>query len=46
MVLLASRSYDAFERLQRRAKGKSAAQVLGEWRNYWTDKIDGKMRIF
>lgn len=43
-ILSAARSYDGFERLERKAKGKSVEEVLDNWQKYWTSKIDSKLR--
>jgi hypothetical protein len=43
-ILSSCRSYDCFERLEKKAKGKSVEQVLDHWQKYWSLKVDRKMR--
>ena len=45
-VLTSASSYDCFERLEKKARGKSVQQVLDNWKKYWTDKIDAKTLVF
>lgn len=45
-ILSSARSYDVFERLQRKARGKSVQEVLDHWPKYWTSVVDRKMRAF
>ena len=42
-ILTSGMSYDYFERLVKKAKGKSFTQLLSDYKRYWKDK-DGKYR--
>jgi hypothetical protein len=42
-ILSSARSYDAFEQLEKKAKGKGVTEVLKNWRRYWTEKIEAKL---
>ena len=42
-ILTSGMSYDYFERLAKKAKGKSFTQLLSDYNKYWRD-TDGKYR--
>ena len=42
-ILTSGMSYDYFERLVKKAKGKSFTQLLSDYKRYWKD-TDGKYR--
>jgi hypothetical protein len=44
LILTSAMSYDSYERLVKKAKGKSFTELLDEHQKYWKDK-DGKFRF-
>ncbi len=45
-ILSSAMSYDVFERLEKKAKGKTVNEVLDNWRKYWTSPLEGKLYAF
>ena len=45
-ILTSARSYDVFETLQKKARGKSVEYVLDNWKKYWTEEVGSKTLAF